>query len=583
MYPGLADQRWAGNSNNNKGDDMEQAYDFIVVGGGSAGCAVAGRLADAQCGEVALLEAGGHDHHPLITTPVGIGLVIPRQGKFNYAYESLPQASMAGRAGYQPRGRGLGGSSSINGMVYIRGRPSDYDQWQALGAEGWSWQDVLPYFKRSECNERVAGRDDDPLHGGTGPLHVTDPRSPCRMARHFLQAASSAGHPYNPDFNGPQQEGVGYFQVTQRNGERWNAARAYLHRGEPGDARLNGGRANLQVLVDSPVQRVLFEGNRAIGLVVLRDGRETILRARREVILSAGALVTPQLLMVSGIGPARHLQSKGIAVLVDAPQVGKNLQEHADVILHKRLFRTELFGVSVRGALRYLWELVKYRGHREGIFTRSFTEAGGFLKTDPSLAEPDVQLHFVMSAGDNHGRKFRYGHGYSCHVCVLHPHSRGEVRLASKDMRDAPQIELNLLQDERDMEVMLKGVHQVQAILEQPALARFGGKALHFAGLKFDGSDDAQVRKVIRERTDGVYHPVGTCRMGSDPLSVVDPQLRVRGVEGLRVVDASVMPTLVAGNTNAPCMMIGEKAADLISADWREKASHDATSRPLTA
>lgn len=562
---------------------MEQAYDFIVVGGGSAGCAVAGRLADAKCGEVALLEAGGHDHRPLVTTPVGIALVIPRAGEFNYAYNSLPQPGMVGRAGYQPRGRGLGGSSSINGMVYIRGRASDYDHWERMGAEGWGWKDVLPYFKRSECNERVAGRDDDPLHGGSGPLHVTDPRSPCAMARHFLEAASSAGHAYNHDFNGPTQEGVGYFQVTQRNGERWNAARAYLHQGNTGDGQLNGGRANLHVHVNTQVLRVLFEGHRAVGVVVLKDGREYVLRARKEVILSAGSLISPQLLMVSGIGPAKHLQDNGIEVLVDAPQVGKNLQEHVDVILHKRLFRTELFGVSVRGAFRYLWELIKYRGRREGIFTRSFTEAGGFLKTDPALAEPDVQLHFVMSAGDNHGRKFRYGHGYSCHVCVLHPHSRGEVRLASADMRDAPLIELNMLADERDMDVMLKGVHQVQDILQQPALARFGGKALHFAGLKFDGSDDRQIKQVIRERADGVYHPVGTCRMGSDAASVVDPQLRVRGVQGLRVVDASVMPRVVAGNTNAPCMMIGEKAADLIIADCRAPAAAGDRSRPALA
>ncbi|MBM7061878.1 GMC family oxidoreductase N-terminal domain-containing protein [Pseudomonas sp. UL073] len=554
---------------------MDQTFDFIVVGAGSAGsagCAVAARLAEAGGATVALLETGGQDHSPLVTTPVGIALVIPRKGEFNYAYESQPQPSIAGRASYLPRGRGLGGSSSINGMLYLRGTPSDYDGWAQQGCDGWSWQDVLPYFKRAENNERVAGRDDDALHGGSGPLHVTDPRSPCSYARHFIEAAASAGYPYNHDFNGPRQEGVGYFQVTQRNGERWNAARAYLHQGDRNDSAFNGGRRNLQVLTGTRALRVVFEGKRAVGVLVELDGAEVLLRARREVILSAGALVSPQLLLVSGVGPAAELQAHGIEVVQDSPQVGKNLQEHPDLILHKRKFSTDLFGVTLRGLLSYAWQLLKYRRERGGLFTRTFTEAGAFLKTDPSLAEPDVQLHFVMSSGDNHGRTFHYGSGYSVHVCVLRPHSRGEVRLRSRDMRDDPLIELNLLKDERDMATMLRGAKLVHRILEQPALTRFGGKPLFHGHLAFDGRDDEAVKQMIRQHADNVYHPVGTCRMGSDSESVVDVRLRVRGVEGLRVVDASIMPAQVGGNTNAPVIMIGEKAADLILADWRVQA-----------
>lgn len=559
---------------------MQHLFDYIVVGAGSAGCAVASRLAEGGQQSVALLEAGGSNLSPLVNVPFACALTIPRPNRHNYAYESETQPALAERRSYVPRGRGLGGSSSINGMIYIRGTPSDYDGWAQRGCEGWSWSEVLPYFRRAECNERVAGRDDDPFHGGNGPLHVTDPRSPCSFARYFIEAGTAAGHPYNHDFNGARQEGVGYFQVTQRNGERWGAARAYLHQGQAQQHGLNGGRANLAVLTETQVLGIHFEGKRAVGVRVLQGGQERLLRARREVIISAGVIASPQLLMVSGIGPADHLTSHGIDVLVDAPEVGANLQEHADMLLHRRPFSTDLAGISLRGALRMLWESWRYRRQRIGMFTRSFTEAGAFLKTDPGLADPDIQLHLVMASAENHGRGHgRKPHGYALHICVLRPHSRGQVRLASADMRSAPSIDLRLLSDERDMDTLVKGVRLAKQILDQPAMSRFGGKFLHLGALAFDGSaaDDQALRTLIRNQVDNIFHPVGTCRMGADAASVVDPQLRVRGVTGLRVVDASIMPTLVGGNTNAPSIMIGEKAADLIRAAWAADEHLNAT------
>ncbi|WP_367394778.1 GMC family oxidoreductase [Cupriavidus sp. Agwp_2] len=543
---------------------METTYDYVIVGAGSAGCALAGRLADSGDDTIALVEAGQHDHHVLVRTPAACVAMLPRAGARNYAYETVPQPGLNGRRGYQPRGRGLGGSSSINAMVYTRGRPADYDDWAAAGCDGWSWDDVLPYFRRSECNERLAGSDDDPLHGGNGPLHVSDLRTPNPFAERFIEAAQQAGIVRNDDFNGEEQEGVGWYQVTQHAGERWNAARAYLHGGNARDKACNGGRARLQVLTGTQALRIVFEGRHAAGVLVTRDGRQQLLRARRDVIVCAGSFGSPQLLMVSGVGPAAQLLELGIDVVHDLPGVGANLQDHLDIILHKRVAAPELFGVSFSGLITLLSEILRYRRERTGMLSSNFAEAGGFVRSRPELAEADLQLHFVVGMADNHMRRLNFGHGYSCHVCVLRPRSRGEVRLASADIREAPLIDPRYLSDVRDLDDMVAGVRIVRRIFAQPQLASFGGRELYSGHLLADGSDDADVREMIRAHADSIYHPVGTCRMGMDAMAVVDPQLRVRGVEGLRVVDASVMPTLVGGNTNAPAIMIGERAHDLI-------------------
>ena len=526
-------------------------FDYVIVGGGSAGCVLAARLSEDPAVSVALIEAGGNNDRILNRVPTGAALQIIGRNACNWAFSTVPQPGLGGRRGYQPRGRGLGGSSALNAMIYLRGQREDYDGWAANGAAGWAWQDVLPYFIKAETNERGA----DAFHGAAGPLHVSDLRSPHPAAALFVEAAQQAGLELNNDFAAQTQEGVGWYQVTQKNGERWSAARAYL--------TPVCRRPNLHVLTDALATRIVIQARRAIGIKLRQDNVERELRAQREVLIAAGALQSPQLLMVSGIGPAAHLRELNIETVANLP-VGDNLHDHPDITINRRVADSDLLGFSLIGGFKLLRAMRRWRRERRGVLTSNFAEAGAFIRTLPELQRPDLQLHFVIGMVDNHNRTYHWGHGMSCHATALQPKSRGTVRLASRDMHDAPLIDPAFLSDPNDLETLLRGFKWVRKIFAQPAFEGYEGtnpsRELHFSNVQ---SDD-EIRQAIRERADTIYHPVGTCRMGSDERAVVDPQCRVRGVERLRVIDASVMPTLVSGNTNAPVIMIAEKAADLI-------------------
>ncbi|MDB5857952.1 MAG: glucose-methanol-choline oxidoreductase [Ramlibacter sp.] len=546
--------------------DNAAGADYVIVGGGSAGCVLAARLSEDPEVRVTLLEAGPPDTSVLIHCPAGLAL-LARNGQANWAFQTEPQPGLNGRRGYQPRGKVLGGSSSVNAMIYARGHRADYDAWAAEGNAGWGWDDLLPYFRKAEHNERGA----DAWHGGDGPLNVMDLRSPHRFGPIFVEAGKQAGYPENRDFNGAEQEGVGLYQVTHRNGERFSAAKAYL--------APNRARPNLQVVTGAHASRILFEGKRAVG-VEYRLGQETkVLRARREVLLSAGALLSPQLLMLSGVGPAEHLRQHGIPVLHDLPGVGRNLHDHVDVVqVVDAPHLTDLFGLSPRGLVNAVKGIFEWRKHRSGPLTTNFAEAGGFIKSGPGEPLPDLQLHFVIGKLVDHGRKTVFGHGYSCHVCLLRPKSRGSVQLASADPLAAPRIDPNFLGDPDDLQRLVRGFKAMREILAQPALAGFRGRELAASA---SAASDEEIAQFVRNHADTIYHPVGSCRMGGGPLDVVDAQLRVHGLQGLRVVDASVMPGIVGGNTNAPVIMIGEKAADLIR--FAADSAPDAAQAPREA
>jgi len=526
-------------------------YDFIIVGGGSAGCVLANRLTQDGNHRVCLLEAGPEDRTPMISTP-GAFAYFMFSRKYNWMFDSEPKPDIRnGQPVFCPQGKTLGGGSAINAMVYIRGHRCDYDHWAGLGNPGWAYEDLLPYFRKNECNERGG----DEFHGDSGPLYVSDCRNFYPLNERFLQAAEQAGFPLTDDFNGAEQEGVGYYQFTIRDGKRCSASLAYLR-----PART---RKNLHVVCDAQVTRILFDGKRAVGVEFQRKGGIEVLHVNREVLLSAGAYNSPKLLMLSGIGNPDSLAAAGIAPRHDLPGVGENLQEHVDSCVLQYSLKKDGFRASVGGLASMAPHVIRYLFSRKGKLESSVTQAGGFLKTDPELDAPDVQLHFLPLLYDDSGRdlKLMAKSGYSCHACVLRPRSRGRMTLRSADPHEPPRIDLNFFDHPDDRKTLVEGIRLVRRILAAPAFDDYRGAELNPGP---DAQSDDEILARAKERLGLVYHPSGTCKMGQDGMAVVDKELRVHGLQGLRVVDASIMPTLIGGNTNAPVMVIAEKASDLI-------------------
>ena len=532
-------------------------FDYIIVGAGSAGCVLANRLTASGRHRVLLLEAGGHDRHFWIHVPLGFGKLFDNP-KVNWRYKSEPEPELNNRQIIQPRGKVWGGSSSINGLLYIRGQHEDFDHWRQLGNSGWGFADVLPYFRRAEDQERGA----DDLHGSGGPLAVSDVCEPHPLCEAFIASAQHAGFPRNDDFNGPQQEGAGYFQLTAKNGRRWSTAAGYLK-----EAR---HRPNLAVESNALATRVLFSGRRAIGVEYRRGEATHTAYAGGEVIVAGGAFNSPQLLQLSGLGPAKLLRDLGIGVIADMPGVGADLQDHLQVRTQYRCTEPITMNDVINNWRHRYAAGLRYFLSRKGLLTIGAGYAGAFLRTRPELATPDVQIHFLIFSADTAGASLHAFPGFMTSVCQLRPDSRGFVAIKSIDPAVPPAIQPRYLSARSDCDTIVDGLKLLRRVMNQPEMRRY------IAEERAPGdhcTSDADLLAYARDNGTTVYHPTSTCRMGSDPNAVVDEHLRVRGFEHLRVIDASIMPTVVSGNTNAAAVMIGEKGADMVLADARVRAA----------
>jgi choline dehydrogenase len=536
---------------NNNGAGPTAEFDYVIVGAGSAGCVLANRLSANGKHSVLLLEAGPKDSNIWIHVPLGYGKLF-KEKSVNWMYQTEPEPGLHGRQVFQPRGKVLGGSSSINGLLYVRGQHEDYDRWRQRGNIGWGYDDVLPYFKKAEDQQRGA----DDYHGTGGPLSVSDWRHKDPLSEAFVKAAVETGIPFNPDFNGKTQEGAGYFQTTTRRGRRASSAFCYL--------RPAMSRANLHVETEALAQRILFEGRRAKAVEYKQNGNLRTARARKEVLVSSGAYNSPQLLQLSGVGPADLLRSHGIEVVLDAAGVGNDLQDHMQVRLVTRCTQKITLNDIVNHPLRRAMAGVRYAIGRSGPLTIAAGTSGAFFKTNPRLASPDIQIHFIPFSTDKMGEKLHPFSGFTASVCQLRPESRGSLKIRSADPSAPPEIRINYLATETDRAAFIDGIRILRKIMAAPALKAYCHEEV-YPGAKV--TSDADVLDYCRNTGSTVYHPTSTCRMGNDPLAVVDQRLRVRGIEGLRVVDASVMPDLMSGNTNAPTIMIAEKASDMILED----------------
>jgi choline dehydrogenase-like flavoprotein len=534
------------------GSDLHE-FDYVIVGAGSAGCVLANRLSASGKYSVLLLEAGPRDTNPWIHVPLGYGKLF-KEKAVNWMYQTEPEPGLNGRSVFQPRGKTLGGSSSINGLLYIRGQHEDYDRWRQRGNVGWGYDDVLPYFKKAE--DQTRGADD--FHGTGGPLPVSNLGHPDPISAAFIEAAVEAGIPRNPDFNGASQEGAGFFQTTTKGGRRASAAVAYL--------RPAKNRGNLHVETSALAERILFEGRRAVGVQYRQTGTSHKARARREILIAGGAFNSPQLLQLSGVGPAELLRQHGIEVVLDAPGVGHDLQDHMQVRVVMRCAQAITLNDIVNNPARKILAGLRYAAFRTGPLTIAAGTSGAFFKTNPRLATPDIQIHFLPFSTDKMGEKLHPFSGFTASVCQLRPESRGSIRIGSADPAAPPEIRINYLASEVDRTANVEGLKILRKILNAPALAPYVVEEVD-PGAKV--TSDEALLAFCRTRGTTVYHPTSTCRMGNDPLAVVDQRLRLRGIEGLRVVDASVMPDLVSGNTNAPVIMIAEKASEMILQDAR--------------